>query len=165
MPNGFKEPDMYIFPTSRVQEDPTLVLEVGYSESLHDLRLDARRWLSRIPRVRSSTQLACMSLVDFNVIQVLLVVLIDITRSHQMGMPPMVTVEHWTQTQHRPNGEFIYSQIWPYNNNQDYQIPLGYIFDTVPPPFITNGTPHNLVIPGAIVDNFMADIHHAWAAM
>jgi hypothetical protein len=156
---------MYIFPVARVREDPTLVLEVGYSESMSDLRLDSRRWLSRTPRVRFSMQLAYMSLVNLNVIQVLLVVLIDITKSHLMGTPPTVTVEHWTRTQRRPNGESIYSEIWPYNNNQDYHIRLDYIFDTVPPPFITNGIPHDLVITGAIVDNFMARIHQSWAAM
>jgi len=150
---------------ARVQEDPTLLLEVGYSETMSELRLDARRWLSRTPRVRFSTQLACMSLVNLIVMQVLLVVLIDITKSHVTGTPPTVTVEHWTRTQRRPNGEYIYSEIWPYNNNQDYRIRLDYIFDTVPPPFITNGTPHDLVIPGAIVDNFMTMIRHAWVAM
>jgi len=106
-----------------------------------------------------------MCLVNLNVIQVLLVILIDIKKSHVMGTPPMVTVEHWTRTQRHPNGEYIYSEIWPYNNNQDYHIRLDYIFDTVPPPFINGGIPHDLVIPGAIVDNFITNIHHAWEAM
>lgn len=130
---------------------------------MRDLYLDARQWLSRTPRVRFSMQLAYMSWLNFNVIQVLLVVLIDITKSRVT--PPTVTVEHWTRTQRRPNGECIYSEIWPYNNNQDYRIRLDYIFDTVPPPFITNGIPHYLVIPSAIVDNFMARIRHSWMAM
>jgi hypothetical protein len=34
---------------TRLYEDPMLVLEVGYSESLSDLRLDARWWLARTP--------------------------------------------------------------------------------------------------------------------
>ena len=56
MPNGgFKEPDMYLFPTTR-QRDPTLVLEVGHSERLSDLRLDAKRWLSRTPQVSRSVE-------------------------------------------------------------------------------------------------------------
>lgn len=156
---------MYIFPVARVREDLTLVLEVGYSESMRDLRLDARWWLSRTPRVRFSTRLVYMSLVDLNVIQVLLVILIDITKSHVMGTPPVVTIEHWTRTQCRPNGESIYSEIWPYHNNQDYHIRLDYIFDTVPPPFITNGILHDLVIVGVIVDNFMARIRQSWVAM
>jgi hypothetical protein len=58
MPNsGLKEPDMYLFPTTR-KRDPTLVLEVGYSERLSDLRLDAKRWLSRTPQVSCSAELA-----------------------------------------------------------------------------------------------------------
>ena len=54
LPSGFKEPDAQIFLTGRGPKDPTLVLEVGYSEGLSDLRLDARRWLSRTPPVRLS---------------------------------------------------------------------------------------------------------------
>ena len=57
LPNGFKEPDMYIFPVTRVREDPTLVLEVGYSERMSEWRQDAKRWLLRTPAVRFSAQL------------------------------------------------------------------------------------------------------------
>jgi hypothetical protein len=52
--DGFKEPDSQIFPTTRRPNDPTLVLEVGYSECMNDLRQDARRWLSKTPPVRFS---------------------------------------------------------------------------------------------------------------
>jgi hypothetical protein len=164
VPNGFKEPDAQICLTGRGPKDPTLVLEVGYSESMSDLRLDARHWLSRTPPVRLSVRLAQMSLVNLILIQVLLVVLIDIKKPCTTGMPT-VTVEHWRRTEHRPYGEFIYSEVWPYTNNQDYQIRLDYIFDTIPPQFITDGVPHNLVIPGAFVDRFMSDIRIRWLAM
>jgi hypothetical protein len=99
------------------------------------------------------------------VIQVLLVVIIDIAKSCIPGALPTVTVEHWITTLQRPKGRFVYSEIWPYKNNDDYHIRLDYIFETVPPPFVTNGIPHDLVIPGAIVDNFMNDIRDAWRAM
>ncbi|KIM85552.1 hypothetical protein PILCRDRAFT_816751 [Piloderma croceum F 1598] len=145
VPNGFKEPDAQIFLTGRGPKDPTLVLEVGYSEGMSDLRLDARRWLSRTPPV-------------------LLVVLIDIKKPHTTGMPT-VTVEHWRRTERRPYGEFIYSEVWPYTDNQDYRIRLDYIFDTIPPQFITDGVPHDLVIPDAFVDRFMSDIRVGWLAM
>jgi len=146
LPNGFKEPDMYIFPVTRVREDPTLVLEVGYSERMSEWRQDAKRWLSRTPAV-------------------LLVVLIDIQKSNITGTLPTVTVEHWKKTLRHPNGDLIYSEIWPYNNNQDHHIRLDYIFETVPPPLIINDIPNDLVIPGALVDNFMNDIRNAWVAM
>jgi len=98
VPNGFKEPDAQIFLTGCGPKDPTLVLEVGYSEGLSDLRLDVRHWLSRTPPVRLSVQLAQMSLVNLILIQVLLVVLIDIKKPRTTGMPT-VTVEHWRKTE------------------------------------------------------------------
>jgi uncharacterized membrane protein len=116
MPNSFKEPDAQIFPTGRGPKDPTLVLEVGYSEGMSDLQLDVRHWFSRTPLVRLSVRLAQMSLVNLILIQVLLVVLIDIKKLHTTGMPT-VTVEHWRRTE-RPYGEFIYSEVWPYTDNQ-----------------------------------------------
>jgi hypothetical protein len=107
-----------------------------------------------------------MSLVNLMLIQVLLVILIDIRkpRTGTTGMP-RVTVEHWRRTERSPYGEFIYSEVWPYNNNQDYRIQLDYIFETIPPQLITGGIPHDLVIPGALVDRFMSDIRVGWLAM
>jgi hypothetical protein len=96
------------------------------------------------------------------VIQVLLVVIIDIARSRILGTLPMVTVEHWIKMPQRPKGRFVYSAIWLYNNNNNYHVHLDYIIETVPPPFVSNGIPHDLVIPSAIVDNFMNDICNVW---
>jgi hypothetical protein len=104
-------------------------------------------------------------LLNLNLIQVLLVILIDIKKLNQTGALPTVTVEHWARTQTRPNGTFVYSEIWMYENNQDYSIPLDYIFETIPPLFVTNGIAHELVIPGALVDEFMNNIRHVWVAM
>jgi len=146
LPNGLKEPDMYISPLTRPKEDPTLVLEVGYSERMSELRLDARRWLSRNPPV-------------------LLVVLIDLKKSNVTGTPPTVTVEHWTRTTLRHHVESVYSQIWTYGNNLDYHIHLDCIFETVPQQFFTNGIPKDLVIPAPLVDNFMEGVHNSWVAM
>lgn len=92
--------------------------------------------------------------------------LIDIDKSNDAGTPPTVTVEHWTGTQSRPYGESVYSQLWTYGNNQDYHISLHYIFEKLPPAFInTNGTAMDLVIPAALVDDFMHDLHDAWVNM
>jgi hypothetical protein len=104
-------------------------------------------------------------LLNLNLIQVLLIILIDIKKSNQTGALPTVTVEHWARMRTRPNGTFVYSEIWMYENNQDYSIPLDYIFETIPPPFVTNGIAHELVIPGALVDEFMNNIRHVWVAM
>ena len=92
--------------------------------------------------------------------------LIDIDKSNIAETPPTVTVEHWTRTQRRPYGESIYSQLWTYGNNRDYRIPLDYIFESLPPVFINaNGTAMDLVIPAALVDNFMVDLRDAWVNM
>ena len=103
--------------------------------------------------------------VELNVIQVLLVVLINIEKPHVTGKLPIVTVEHLRRTQHHPHGKFIYSEVWSYDNNQDYRIRLDYIFETIQPQFTTNGIAGDLVIPGALVDRFMDDIYHGWLAM
>jgi hypothetical protein len=58
LPSGLKEADMNIFPMTRLYKDPMLVLEVGYSESLSDLGLNARQWLARTPPVRFFSQVA-----------------------------------------------------------------------------------------------------------
>jgi hypothetical protein len=137
MPNGFKEFDTQIFLMGHGSNDLTLVLEVRYSKMMSDLHLDARHWLSRNPPIRLSVQLAQMSLVNLILIQVLLVVLIDIKKLCTTGMPT-VTIEHWRRLEHRPYGEFIYLEVWPYTNNQDYQIQLDYIFVKSPIPFRQN---------------------------
>jgi len=146
LPNGLKEPDMNIFPMTRLDEDPTT-------------NVSFRSWVFRTlewPASRCEA-VAC--------IQVLLVILIGIEKSNQTGTLPTVTVDHWVTTRSHPNGTEVYSEIWMYGNNQDYSIPLNYIFETVPPPFVTNGIAHDLVIPGALVDKFMNSIRHAWVAM
>jgi len=51
----------------------------------------------------------------------------------------------------RPNGAFVYSEIWMYADNHDYSIPLDYIFEIIPPTFISNGIAHNLIILGALL--------------
>jgi hypothetical protein len=59
LPNGgLRESDMYMSPLTRLRDDPTLVLEVGHSKHTSELRLGAKRWLSRTPPVRCSVQLA-----------------------------------------------------------------------------------------------------------
>jgi hypothetical protein len=106
-----------------------------------------------------------MSSFNLNLIQVLVVVLIDIKRPHVTGRLPTMTIKHLRRMQHHPHRKFIYLEVWPYDNNQDYQICFDYIYETILPQSITNGILHNLVIPGALVDRFMDDICHGWLAM
>lgn len=92
--------------------------------------------------------------------------LIDIDKSGVAGVPPTVTVEHWRKTPGQPHGASIYSQLWTYGNNNDYHIALDNIFENLPQAFINaNGTAMDLVIPAALVDNFMGDLYDAWVNM
>ena len=80
-----KEADGGIRPSGSLL--PSVVLEVGDSESLRQLRMDARLWLERIPQVTISSEYL-VPIHSQGMLQVQLVVLLSIDR-------PNIAIELW----------------------------------------------------------------------
>ena len=85
-----KQPDGGVRPTG--SNDPSVVLEVGSSESLGQLRHDAQLWLERTNYVRSP---ALFSPPTHRFLQVNLVVLICIDPPLPPSTTPKITFQLW----------------------------------------------------------------------
>ena len=81
-----KEADGGIRPSGSLL--PSVVLEVGDSESLRQLRIDARLWLEHIPQVTISSEYLQVPIRSQGMFQVQLVVLLSIDR-------PNIAIELW----------------------------------------------------------------------
>jgi hypothetical protein len=73
---------------------PSIVLEVGDSESLSQLKIDARLWLEHIPGVLSLFSFIVLFSHEFYQIQLVIIMSIDPPRRPNLNLP-RITVQLW----------------------------------------------------------------------
>jgi hypothetical protein len=138
-----KEPDDCIVPSG--YDTPTLVFEIGSSESLGDLRLDAKQWLET-PNfiVRHSCLLSFSN--NFST-QVQLVIILSIDNPAPVDpTTPRIKIEHWrsvpaSYSQCSPQAcariaQKDWEADWTQNVSQSYSVQLADVFGPAPIPAI-----------------------------
>jgi hypothetical protein len=151
---GRKQGDTCIVPDG--SDSPSIVVEAGHSESLRQLRIDAKRWLedSRID-VSDIYSSKHFFLSHGNISQVWMVIIISIDPPLANSNPatPQITVEHWklraiqqplhsNSTAHTMEAYQAWTSDWTTAVPANYYILLADLFGSSPIPAVYAGHTH-----------------------